>query len=326
MKFLLPADARASCQRLDTDATMRIAEYGGLVAETAYPEIHRVECQLIREDGRVCHTKFGNGWIASRKDGVQVYIGGDCAGRHFSAGGEEGKRYRADATAMARSNRISALRQRIETRKSDADYLAALRSSYERCETLRDQAVAERDGLPERVVRRLHDIRRGISRDVPGEVRYVEKDEDREGKVFDVVRWRPASLGTLMGVEGLDTGTISSIQETVRSAHNALRETAADEKRLEKALTNQINKLDAAATLPARLDSIERSLEMFRRPENYRALCWIAIRDDDREAVVARMLERQHQPAKLQHARAKIAEWRREIESAHGGRLFRAIQ
>jgi hypothetical protein len=328
MKFLTPNEVRVACPELDTTATLKLADYEKLVGETAFARTNFVECQLIRADSKVCRTPFGSGWVARRKDGVAVYIGGDCANNHAIASGADGKRYQDEAAALARANRISLLQRRIDAHKADDAYLAKLNSNWERAESLEVRCANAREQIPDRVCNRLFQFLRGISRDVPGEARYVEKEEDPndENEVIDVVRWRKISLGSIRGIEGLDVTRTKWVQQILRDARQALRQSAVDEKRLEKFLTNQVSKLDAAVGVGRRLDEVEESLAAFHRFENFRALCWIAIRDDDREAVVAHGLRLAGRAASLIDVRATVSAWRKEIEDRHGGRIFRAIQ
>jgi hypothetical protein len=326
MKFLNSAEARKHCPNLDTTATMQVADYECLVAETAYAKIDFVKCQLVRVAGHECPQRFGAGWVAKRKDGVQVYIGGDCADKNFRAAGDEGKRYRADARALELANRIEGLRARIAARKENAEFVTGLAETYQRCEALEDRARAECDALPAEVLSRLFSMLRTMRREVPGEVRYVEKEEDPSdsSKTIDVVRWRPTSLGVLQGLEGLNSGRLASLKTTVRDARNALRRVVSDEKRLEATLKNQIAAIEGADSVPQTLDAFERSLSSFRELDNYRTLSWLAVRDDEREKVVERYLKLAGRPTSLQAVRNLIGVWRRDIEERHGGKQFRA--
>jgi hypothetical protein len=320
MKFLSPAEARAACLRLDETATMRVSEYASLVAENAFPENDQVICQLINEKGQACRQRHGKGFVAKRNDGVELFIGGDCAHKHFGA--ESG--FATDAEMLQRANRVRDLRDRIAARKAEPVFAETLRADWSRSEELKKRIAEERAALPSRVVGRLVDMMKTGGRSVPGEVRDVEIYKDEHGNEHERITWRAVTLATVASPEGLNLEEIESVQATLRAARKALREDVPTSS-LERQLKEIVVALDAAPACSMRVAALEQSFKSFLTAANLQAASWLALRAEDQETVVARALELARRSSRSQQIRASIAEWTRELQAANGGRAFRPL-
>ena len=61
---------------------MQKTEFEDITSSYTYPRADWASCQL-EIDGKICKEPHGKGWIMMRRDGVEGYIGGDCADSHF---------------------------------------------------------------------------------------------------------------------------------------------------------------------------------------------------------------------------------------------------
>jgi hypothetical protein len=326
MKFTNPSEVRAVCRALDAAASMRVDSYSELIAECSFPELHYVECQLIDDKGHACRQKFGKGWVARRKDGVEVLIGGSCAKRHFlGAGADSLKQFKADAARLVRQNKVNEALSRLNEFHSNAEYGRKLQDLSARQQALCTQIYAAREALPHAVLERLKRLARGSSRSVPGEVRHTKKIE-RNGHVVEVPDWRPLSLGVISNPEIILLGAVLSVGRTISAATDALMASVDYIKDDLQALTDRLNALLDADRGASELLAAEASFNLFMQPGNWRVLSWLAIREEDQRMVVSKMLELEGKPAKPHDAKQAIAQWSLEIRAANGGREFRAVQ
>lgn len=326
MKFLHPSEVRAACRAFDGGATMRVDQYAALVAECAFPELHYVECQLIDEKGHACRQKFGKGWVARRKDGVEVLVGGRCTQRHFvGAGVESLKQFKADAARLVRQNKLRDAIARFQEFQVNAEFARGLQGLIGRHTALRVQVDAARDALPHAVLERLKRLARGTSRAVPGEVRHI-KQVERNGQVIEVSDWRPMSFGVVWNAEIVLLGAVLSIGRALAAAEAARQSDIAPISQDLAALTARLNTLLEVDRVSAELNGAEVSFSEFMQAENWRVLSWLAINEDDQRLVAAKALELAGKPAKPHDAKQAIAQWRQEIRGSNGGRDVRPVQ
>lgn len=325
MRFTDPAAVRAEFPTLDTSASLKLEEFERVVGETAFPKIHYAECQLLRISGRECRSRFGDGAVILRKDGVVLYIGGDCVERHIQEGSEIGQRVADELELMRRRNRIAELRRRIAERHTDAQYAAQLKADWGRCIALRKRLYAERASIPGLVLDRLSDLRKRGRRDVPAVALEVEQYVDRNGDQQTRIKRHPISLGIVANPEGIEVGAVESLEETMRLADSARRRALPDDFPFENDLIALLQQLDAVVGAASMLDDAEDALTKFLRPENLRAVSWLASRAADQERVVAQVLSAVGHSPRPERVRATIEQWSAEIRAANGGRDFEPI-
>lgn len=326
MKFLTPAEAKRARPNLDDSATMRVDEYAGVIAQNDFLEIHFVECQLINRFGNRCKKKRGDGWIVRRKDGVELFIGGDCFEFHLKeVGGAIAEQFERDVAKLRREIELADARKRLAEKKADAALAKHLTELWNRANDLIHLQTCERRAIGPKVLDRLAKMAKLGSRSVPGETKYIEKREDKDQKVYEVAVWRPISYGAVVNPEAMDPGPLARIAQELRAATAAQRMTVPIEEIEFRELKKLLKTFEPIEYIPQRLDALERSLLAFATPANMRTICWLARDSVDRDQVVHHGLGMSNQPRDRNQIIALITQWQREIEAQNEGRDCRPL-
>jgi hypothetical protein len=325
MRFASPLDAQRACPALDLSATLRVADYATLVAECSFPKDDYVECQLIDHKGHACRQLWGKGWVARRKDGVEVLIGKDCALRHFLNAGEANlATFKAHSAELIRQNKLRDANERLKAYLADKEYASRLRLAAERARGLRARVQLEREALPQWVLDRLRNFG-DASRAVMGEEKHFEKVE-RNGEVIEVPDWRPFSFGVVQHPHAILPTLFVPIERKISAAENALMFGASFIATDIRKLTASLNSLKAAENCNAELDAAFAAIDSFASPANYRVLCWLGRDDHERRKVVSRALQLEGRPFKPHDAKLDLLELQKQIRARNGNREFRGIQ
>lgn len=325
MRFVSPAAVRSARPALDLSATLRVADYATLVAECAFPKSEYVECQLIDDKGHACRQKWGKGWVARRKDGVEMLIGGDCALRHFLGAGEDSlATFKAHSAELIRQNKLCDANARLQAYLTDKEYASRLHLAAERARGLRARVQLEREALSQWVLDRLRHFG-DASRAVMGEEKHFEKVE-RNGQVVEVPDWRPFSFGVLSHPHAIMPTLCVPFERKISAAQNALVFGADFIANDLKKLTVSLNALKAAENCNSDLDAAFAAIEAFASPANLRILCWLGRDDHERRKVISRALQLEGRPFKPHDAKLDLLELQRQIRARNGNREFRGAQ
>ena len=79
--FTTSAEALTAHPRINRSAPLALRAFRAITGTYMFVAADRVTCQLdITGEGGMCNEVHGRGWIMKRADGVECFIGGDCAG------------------------------------------------------------------------------------------------------------------------------------------------------------------------------------------------------------------------------------------------------
>lgn len=316
--FRTPQDAREAHPRLDLDAAMPKEAFDAITGVYSYDRAHFVICQL-EINGQICRQEHGKGWIMRRTDGVEGYIGKDCAHEHF-------KKDHAFTNAVAharRQVRTGALIERLRCLLDDPLRRDRIVDGFERQRALLREIRRIRDLLPFVVKETLERVAKGGRNAVWLEFEYLEKDEDKDGNVFEVSRWRPETIGVVDSPSSIDLGRVDSIGEAFRAALTAYDYAKPSPEHPYRTLLGWAESLEALDRCESDLDELSNGLESFLRPMNLQLLCWLCRKESDQVDTVQAVLRLTGSPAGGMAARSAWGAWRREISRAYQDRRFR---
>ena len=313
-----PKQAAHDYPALDLTAPMGKSDFADITGAYNYPEAGWVNCQL-EIDGAICKQAHGVGWIMLRKDGVEGYIGGVCARDHFQA-----DEVFAGAAAKARRDiRIQNLVDRLGNLIVTRDVLRQrIVDVFERQQRLRKRVGKIRNSLPYVVMDRLHHMTKTGDRNVRLEFRHVEKDEDRDGKVIHVVRWRPDIVATVAAPQALEVGPIEEIGDKLRIALAAANAAEANPDRTEREMRHWAESIEAVDRCEAELEEVELALAVFVDPSNLRGLCWVCRKDADQTKSARAAIRAAGAWDDDAGARRARDAWREELKASRGGIEF----
>jgi hypothetical protein len=316
------AEAEKAHPALDISAPMPKTE---LVITDSYEYPERrdwVGCQL-EIDGKICREPHGNGWFMMRRDGKEGYVGGDCAKRHFKADKEFAK-----AVARAgRDIRTGNLRTRLGSLVQDREALRRkILEELERQQTLHVKVKALRQMLPYPALTQLHQMGKTGNRIVRVDLGYLEKDEDRDQKVIEVMRWRPEVVGAVAAPHALDVGSIEAIGVRLRAGLAACMSADPNAEKADKELRRWADAIDDVDRCKADLVEATSALGSFAEPTNIGYLCWVCPKDED-QVEVARAVLRLAGSRDVTDSAAVRARntWRKEIMIARKAQRFKVL-
>jgi hypothetical protein len=295
---------------------MTVAELGGLVGPYYFPKAEWVTCQLMRPDGRLCEREHGEGWVARRKDGVEVLIGIDCANRWFEASRE----YASEASRVRREIRVDELVDSINARLNDAAFRERAGALAEIQRQLLEQVLAARESWPQTLLQRLRNMVKTGNRRVVVEFRYVEKDE----KGGEHTTWQPVTLSSISGAEGLDAPAVRQLGDRLDQVARVLVEAAPGREAAESIMRGWRQSLDDLTRCETELEQVTAALADFHDHANLRPLCWLVHKDSDQRAIVRAILEREGtvRPSEVL-IQTTLNAWKAEVRATNQGRDFR---
>jgi hypothetical protein len=232
----------------------------------------------------------------------------------------------AGAAARARRDaRIQNLLNRLGVLLQDTTALhERIRQVFERQQRLCAKIRQIRQFMPYAVMDRLQHMAKTGDRSVRVEFRYVEKDEDRNGKVIDVVRWRADIVGMAAAPNALDISSLEEIGERLRVALSACTDAEPSAERTEGELRGWAEAIEGVDRCEADLDEATSGLGVFIELTNLRTLCWVCRKDADQiKAARAALQLTGARNAGDSAARNARDRWREEVERSHDGRDFR---
>jgi exonuclease VII small subunit len=191
---------------------------------------------------------------------------------------------------------------------------------FERQQLLRKRIGKIRDSLPYVVMDRLHHMTKSGDRNVRLEFRHVERDEDRQGKVVDVVRWRPDIVATVAAPHALEVSSIEEIGDKLRSALTACNNGEANLERTERELRHWAESIEAVDRCEAELEEVESALSVFIDPSNLRGLCWVCRKDADQTKAARAALRAAGARDDAAGAGRALDAWRDELKVSGGPR------
>lgn len=294
---------------LDLDCVIPYEEFERLIAPTDFPKTDWVRCQLRKKDGRHCGRQHGIGWIARTKGGAEGFLGGDCTARDFP----ESSVFHLQASEIRQRIERQDLVSRILGYLEDPDYAFRLTECIRDCGALRDAVRKARGRLPNRTLERLHDMTRRSNASVLIRACYAE-NEEVDGKVKEVRKWRDMSWQSIDAPHGLYIGTIEKIAEDLiaaRAALNTAQPHVEMPRRELKALADELELLDSAAS---RLADSRHAFDLFMRPENLKRLPWVVRQEDARLGIVRWVLETvSGKHISESDARQALRKWHEEV-------------
>lgn len=314
VEFRSPSEVQSTRPEFDATCSITIESFAGIVGRCAFAESERVLCQLEIKNS-VCRQEHGNGWLVKRKDGREGYIGKDCANRHFGA-----DRNFAAATSKARRElRIDALLSRLKQHLTDPNIAQRITDAITRRLLLREKMQALRDSLPQTACTRIRDMAKSGNPRVVVEFRRM--DENDRGD--EIVVWEPATIGSIVGLGGLDFGKLHDVGERLRIAQSALKQATPSHGQKESALRKWVEALDDVERCRRELDRITVDLREFQQPQNYRALCWAISSDRDQLEIVRLAFQLQGKKINASEAHEVRKTWHKAIRETANGCDFR---
>jgi hypothetical protein len=303
-------EAELAHPALDISAPMPKTDFARITDSIGYPRIDWVKCQL-EIDGEVCQEGHGDGWIMMRRDGVEGYIGGDCAKLHFG----KDKAFASAVAKAGRDIRTTNLLVRLANLIQDREALRRrIHDVFERQQKLRKRVGGLRDVLPYAALDRLHQMSKTGDRNVRVDLGYLEKDEDRDRNVIDVVRWRPEVVGAITAPQALEVGIVEGIGKRLGTAVAACNHAEASSERSDKELRRWADAIEDVDRCEVNLRDAISSLESFVEPMNLSRLCWACRRDEDQVKVARVVLRLTGSRDVNDHAAGKARDtWRDEI-------------
>lgn len=319
-QFQSSQEARAAHPRLDTDAPMPKESFRAITGVCMFPRTDWVTCQLTVAGGTLCRQEHGKGWIMQRADGVEGFIGHDCARDHFGAD----HLFRTEAARARREVRTDELVARLKLLLSDPAKRERLQDGFERQQQLRRDVRRIRDLLPHSVKNRLHDMTKTANRNVQVQFEYRELIEEKDGKEREVSKWERRVIGTVTNPSAIDITTVDLLGERFRSARAALEYADPSPERTEKELRAWVRSLEDIEQCEADVDDAAEALDVFAQAENLKLLCWTC-RHQDEQIQVARAALTLARGAEVLEgaARKPLEDWRRTLSDANQGRRFR---
>jgi hypothetical protein len=319
-------DAELAHPALDLSAAMRKSDFDRIGDSYGYPEVDWVKCQL-EIDGNTCGQDHGTGWFMVRKDGVEGYIGGDCAQLHF---GKDKALASAFATAVAsarRDIRTQGLIERLGNLIKNRDALQQrIGSAFELQQQLRKRIAAVRQLFPYPVLSRLNRMTKFGDRKVHADFGYLEKDEDRNQNVIQVTRWKSEVIATVAAPHAIEMPPIELIGTRIGSALAACRQAEASPERSDKELRGWAESLEAVDRCHTELEVATLALDSFITPTNLRGLCWLCPKDEDQiMAASAGLRLAGVKEAGDRAARRARDAWRNDLIASRNGAQFKVV-
>jgi hypothetical protein len=313
-------EAELAHPALNLSAPMPKSEFAFIGDSYGYAETDWVKCQLEIK-GAICKQDHGTGWFMIRKDGVEGYIGGDCALLHFKK-----DKVFAGAVAKARRDiRTRDLVERLGNLIQDRDALhQRIVAVFERQRNLRQRIREIRDLLPYVVMDRLHRMTKAGDRNVRVEFGYLERDEDRNQKVIEVIRWRSEVVAMLAAPHAIEVAIVEEMGARLRSGLAACRQAQASPERSENELRGWAESIESMDRTQANLNEAVTALDAFVEPTNLRGLCWLCPKDEDQLKAARAALRiagsRDVSDSTAQRARDT---WRDQISASRKGAKFK---
>jgi len=171
---------------------------------------------------------------------------------------------------------------------------------------------------------RLHRMTKTGDRNVRVEFGYPEKDEDRDRKVIDVIRWRSEVVGTVTAPHAIEVAVIQDIGKRLGSALAACNHAEASYERSEKELRSWVGAIEDVDRCETNLADALSALEAFLELTNLRGLCWVCPKDED-QVRAARAALRMAGSREVNDSTSRNARdtWRDEIVASRKGVKFK---
>lgn len=319
--FRAPREAEAARPKLDRDAPMHKAEYAGLTGVYSFPEVDWVTCQLIPEGATaMCGQVHGNGFIMRRTDGVEGYLGQDCAKKEFDAHHEFGR----DTAAARRVVRKVSLVERLGDLLAHSMRRERIVEGFTRQRTLRRQIAKVRDDFPHAVKEWLYSASKRGHRVIELDFMHMETIEDKDGKDREVPRWHRERIGAVAAPGGLDLRGVEKLGERFRASLAAADSAEANAEMPDKELLQWAEALEDADRCELDLEEAEEAFSTFLHPDNCRLLCWVCRKTDDQitTAGVALGLAARRKVS-TEEAEAAFRAWRGELLATYRGLQLR---
>jgi len=302
---------RAHRASYDAAASITIATFQSLISAVLMRE--DLSCQLSHRDGGRCNHWFRRGWLARRKDGVEVIIGGDCAQKHFNASETFRLEKRRLSREIAVEGHLTALAELLRDRSAVRSRITALLT---RLAANGQQLRALEDALPTEVPYRLAAMAKDRRGRVEVEVQYAELNED--GK--EEKKWRRRDVGTIVGLLAWEGPHAKDLYPRLRMAEFAARDAVL---RADQALDDLKKWREALEQVPHCDDTIaqlERALAEFTTIENLALLCFLVKNEDAQRAITRLVLERSGigRPTDMK-VQDTLNQWKKRVREQHGG-------
>lgn len=306
---------------LDPAAEMLKDQFDRLLEQIDFPRSDYVSCQLIH-DGTACRQRYGDGWIMIRKDGAKGYIGGDCADLHFDAGSS----FHADRARLRNEIATNDLLTRLESLLTDTARRERMEKGFERQQMLAKEVKRLRMLFPQVLLTRLHHLAQTRNFSVSVEFEYFEKIEDKDGNIKEVSRWRPESVGVIIGVDPINQLSVIKIGEEFRQAQLTYETAEVSPHRRHRELRSWSKSLEAIDGLILQLDTLCTLLDQFRIPKNLKLLPWLCIPVADRVSTV-RAVHKEITGATISESggHRRLEAWSSELSARFGGARFRIV-
>lgn len=319
-QFQSSRKVRAARPRLDTDAPMPKERFRAITGVYMFPRTDWVTCQLTIDGGNMCRTEHGKGWIMQRADGIEGFIGRDCARDHFGADHAFSK----EVARARREMRTDELVARLKALLANEARRERLADGFQRQQQVRKHVRRIRDLLPNALKNRLHDMTKTGNRNVFAWFEYQERIEDNEGKERVVTKWERRQVGDVTSPSAIDITAIELLADRFRSALAALENADANPERTEGELRSWVQSIEDIESCEADVDEVAESLQAFLQPENLKLLCWTC-RDSNDQVQVAQAALTLSRGSEVSEtaARKALEGWRRSVSDANQGRRFR---
>jgi hypothetical protein len=310
--FRTPRDAESARPNLDRNVALPkdvLIKAPIITGIYSYEPADWVICQL-EIDGNICRQEHGKGWIMRLPGGAEGYVGQHCAKEHFGADHAFAKEAARARREVGRDDLVGRLRALLD----DPVRRERIVDAFERQQALKAEISRVRDMLPFAVKNRLHDMTKTGKSSVSLEFEYLENDEDREGNVIEVRKWRIDFIGAIGAPNALDTLRTDALGERLRAALTAFDQAKPSSDHSDKELRVWAEYLEGVDRSESEINEFVEELGKFKQPQSLNLLCWLCRIEQEQVAVTRAALQLTGRKAVTDGtARSTFNGWRREL-------------
>ena len=178
--------------------------------------------------------------------------------------------------------------------------------------------------FPYAVLQRLHQMTKSGNRSIQVKFGYLENDEDQNGKVIEVTRWRLDTIGAVAAPEALGDLKLRDISQRLDLARTACSWAEASPDRTDTEMRAWSESIEGLDRCEVDLSDAESAVASFTAPANLRALCWLCTKDEDQIQTARAALRLSGTPrASKSDAHKARNVWRNELRASRNDAEFR---
>lgn len=305
-------------EKYDPDCTISLENFQSLVAEVKIRSELRCQFEI---DGSRCNNIFNNGWLARRSDSREGLIGCECGNKHLLAS----EMFIRDRDRLHREQRMENHLEALNSLLANRDaVIERWRRVNQSLSAARATMRGAEDRLPSGVFKKLRDMAKRRNPTVYVEVQRVEIEKDEKGNDKRRVFWDRRDLGNLIGLEAWNPEPALDLFKTLDEIKDTISKARADGAEKESQLRKWRETLEQLPHCDNGVAQYARAVAAFLTRENYRLLCHLVDREDEKVQVAMAILGLRGGSLEVEaKARAFVGEAEAGVRQQYGEKKIR---